>query len=144
MNICRLRWKLKKITTKVIAGRNMDYSVKLKQSHKTAFSSITVWLSDIGDDEFEFDVNSRGHRSTTLATICNNEAIKKKLEEAAGDTGKVCREMIGEFKADFNDTICYLIKLSNIDRVNNMVQMVEAFIKECVSYNKDHYINIRN
>ena len=120
----------------------MDYSVKLKQSHKTAFSSITIWLSDISDDEFEFDVNSRAHRSTTLATICNNETIKRKLDEADGDVSKVCREMIGEFKADFNHTICYLIQLSNIDRVNNMVQMIESFIQECVHYNKNHYFTV--
>lgn len=117
----------------------MDYSLKLRQSHKTAFSSITIWLSDNSDDEFEFDVNTRAHRSTTLAVICDNEVIKKKLEHFNGDAVKVCREMIGEFKADFNDTICYLIQLSNIDRVNHMVQMIELFITESVNYNKYHY-----
>jgi len=119
--------------------REVDYIVKLKQTHKSESSAIKVWLSEELNDDFNCDANTASNHATTLAVNCDNETIKQKLRNYNGDVGKVTSELISEFKSDFQETISFLIQLRTPDRVSNMIQVVELFIKECVAHNERYY-----
>lgn len=110
----------------------MNFLVKIEQIYKDDFSAMRVWLNDRSGESLNADAPD----FNTIVVICYNEEMKQKLISSHGDKRKVSDFYIKEFKQDFDDNIQHLLNLTTREWVNNIVQMVELFIKECVSYNQ--------
>lgn len=110
----------------------MNFLVKIEQIYKDDFSAMRVWLIDRSADKSQ----TEDPLFNTIVVICYNEELKQKLLLSNGDNVVVSDFYIQEFKHDFNDNIQNLLTLTTRDWVNNIIQMVELFIKECVSYNQ--------
>ena len=110
----------------------MNFLVKIEQIYKDDFSAMRVWLNDKSADKQPVE----NPLFNTIVVICYNEELKQKLLLSHGDNIMVSDFYIQEFKHDFNDNIQNLLTLTTRDWVNNIIQMVELFIKECVLYNQ--------
>lgn len=107
------------------------YKIKVKRLEKADFSSIVTWL-----DDGYYETGSEDCRLVTLACIIYDDSLKKKLAFSDGGTEKVIKDLITEFRVDYTDVIGNLINITTLDNVNEMMQIIETFIRVNVVKNE--------
>lgn len=104
------------------------YTIKVKYMERAEFSSVVTWL-----DNGQYLFGTPAAQLVTLAFMIYDEEIKTKMVLAKGDVEQVISTLLQGFKNDYLDVIEHLLKITTLEDVNEMLQIIETFIRTYLS-----------